>query len=219
MDNEKEKNLKALQMAFVGKIIADFTHEIKNHLAFIKESAGLIEDIIGTKKSIGKQEIQQTVDVTRSIVEQIGKSIIMFNYLNRFSHRMDHPVSTFNINEALEELVMLLSRYAKQKKIDLETDFQKDITSISGDPACFQFIVFCLIEEMIEKLDKNSRIIAKSMSSKNSISVQFIMDGNVITSHEEKTKCPLDLLHYLITQLEWNLLREDKKLILTIPFS
>jgi nitrogen fixation/metabolism regulation signal transduction histidine kinase len=219
MDNDTENSLRALQLGFIGKIIADFTHEIKNHLAFIKESAGLIEDLIGSKKSLEKHEIRQTVDVLHSIVNQIGKSVNMFNYLNRFSHRMDNPISTFNINDILEELFVLLNRFANQKKISLKTDFQKDIFPFSGDPTRLQFIIFCLIDEMINKLDKNSRIIAKTMSFKNSITVQLVMEGNVITSDEEKTKCPQELLQYLITQLGWNLLREDKKLIVTIPLS
>ncbi len=218
MDNEKEKSLKALQMAFVGKIIADFTHEIKNHLAFIKESAGLIEDIIGTKKSIGKQEIQQTVDVLRSIVEQIGKSVNMFNYLNRFSHRMDHPVSTFNINDTLEELVVLLGRYANQKQISLNTDFQKDIPPISSDPVSFQFIIFCIIEEMLKTLDKRSSILIRTDYSRDKSSVQIFREGNIIPAAEEG-RCSFEILKDIVQKTGWSIIREDKKIILELPVS
>ncbi len=43
-------------LAFVGKIIADFTHEINNHLALIKESAGLISDICKGKNPLIKRK-------------------------------------------------------------------------------------------------------------------------------------------------------------------
>lgn len=44
-------------IAFIGKIISDFTHEINNHLALIKESTGLISDICKGKKSINVKQL------------------------------------------------------------------------------------------------------------------------------------------------------------------
>lgn len=103
-------------LAFVGKIIADFTHEINNHLALIKESAGLISDICKGKKSIDKKEMPYVIESLEAIENQINKSVNFINYFNRFAHRMDNLKSSFKLNSAIEELFELLKRYSNRKK-------------------------------------------------------------------------------------------------------
>ncbi len=219
MEYEKEHDLRVSQLSFIGIILSGFTHEIKNHLAFIKESAGLIGDIIESRKSLAKQDLQQTVNIIHSITNQIGKTSELCNYLNCFAHRMDSPMSTFSVNESIEELIVLFNRFANQRRISLETDFQKNLPLINSDASRLQFLIFCFIEEMIRKLDKNSRITVKTASSKDSIMIWLIQEGSVITPVEEKSPCLFELRHDVIKQLGGNLSQEDKEVIIVIPLS
>ena len=47
----KQRNEKELE--FFGKITAGITHEMKNVLAIIKKSAGLMEDIMSLSAEVG----------------------------------------------------------------------------------------------------------------------------------------------------------------------
>jgi signal transduction histidine kinase len=148
----EEKKLRFLQLRFMGKILAGFTHEINNHLAIVRESAGLMSDMIRFGSGQGKGH-EEYLEILGSIEEQIGKSNTHFRYLNRFSHRMDSPVSTFSINECLEELVALMRRFAGQKKMTITTVFREDLPSVTSDPSLFECLVFTFLEEAIREAE------------------------------------------------------------------
>ena len=74
MGNRCEQDLRYLQLCFIGKIIAGFTHEIKNHLAIIKESAGLIGDLIKFGKK-GKDESAQYLEIIGSVEDQMERTV------------------------------------------------------------------------------------------------------------------------------------------------
>jgi len=219
MEPEAGKDLRLLQLSLIAKIIASFTHEVKNHLAFIKESAGLIGDVMESRKSLSKEDVQQSLEVLRSIRDQIGKTSDLCNYLNRFAHRMDYPTCTFNVNESMEELVVLLHRIAHQKRITLSKDLLKDIPVTDSDPSRIQFIAFCFLEDMIKRLDNNTRIVVRTDSSRDSIRIQIIAEGNFMTGIEEKSRCSFELLQGISKSLCINLLQEEKKMTITIPRS
>lgn len=216
MEHEKEHDLRTLQLSYIGKILSSLTHEIKNHLAFIKESAGLIGDLIESKKSLAKQDLQQSLDILRSIEDQIKKTSELCTYLNRLAHRMDKPVSTFSVNESLEELLVLLTKLASQKRISLERDFHRDIPTIYNDPATLQFLVFCVIEEKLKKLDKNGSITVKTGHSSGSIKIEVIAKGSLMETVEEGI-CPSEIHRLVINQLGGSISEKVEETAITLP--
>lgn len=216
MDNKNEQALRLLQLRFIGKILAGFTHEIKNYIAIIKESAGLIGDMIQLEKK-SKNEPHEYLEIIRSIEEQIEKVNDLFRYLNRFSHRMDTELSTFNVNETLEELIALLTRFANQRKISLEKDFQRDIPSMNNNPSMLQLLVFHFLEEQLTRLDKNSSLMLKTSFSNGSITVKIIVKGNYLEAMSEKGPCADEIHGYIIDQLGGTILKENDLIIITLP--
>lgn len=216
MENKNEQDLRLLHLRFIGKILAGFTHEIKNYMAIIKESAGLIEDMIKLEKST-KSDSGQYLEITRSIEEQIEKTNDLFRYLNRFSHRMDTELSTFSVNETLEELSALLNRFANQRKISLEKDFQKDIPSINSNPSMLQLLVFQFLEEKLTSLDKNSRLIIKTESANGSIAIRIIPKGNLLDVDKEKFS--YEFQDNVVRLLRGSISQGNKETVITIPVS
>ncbi len=215
MDNKNEQDLRFLQLRFIGKILAGFTHEIKNHLAIVKESAGLMGDMIKMGKSA--ESGSQYLEIIQSIEEQIERALVHFTYLNRFSHRMDTALSTFNINESIEELTALLHRFANQKRIQIEKDFQKDLDPVNSNPSMLQFLIFNFLEEAIAKLDKNSRIVVKTEVVNGSVAIRVIPEGNVLETDAEKALCPPEITDYVIKMLNGNISRQGEGAVITLP--
>jgi nitrogen-specific signal transduction histidine kinase len=215
MDNKNEQDLRFLQLRFIGKILAGFTHEIKNHLAIVKESAGLMGDMLKMGKTA--ENGSQYLEIIHSIEEQIERALVHFTYLNRFSHRMDTSLSTFNINESIEELTALLHRFANQKRIRIEKDFQKDLKSINSNPSMLQFLVFNFLEEAIAKLDKNGRIVVKTEIMNGSAAIRIIPEGNVLETDAEKALCPPEIIDYVIKMLNGNISRRGEGTMIALP--
>ena len=211
MENKTEQDLRFLQLCFIGKIIAGFTHEAKNHIAIVKESAGLMGDILKLGKK-GKSDSEQFLEIIGSVEDQIGKMLELFTHLNRFAHRMDQPRVSFNVNENLEDLISLISRFARQRKITLEREFERDLPPIISDPALLQLLIFCLIEDAMAKLDRDGKIVLKTFRSENKILVAVIPLGNFVDS--EKKPCPDEAQEYIIRMLKCSIAKDEKKTVI-----
>jgi len=218
MENKGERDLRLLQLRFIGKILAGFTHESKNYIAIVKESAGLIGDMIQLGEKSG-DEPETYLEIIHSIEEQIEKANDLFRYLNRFSHRMDTELCTFNVNETLEELIALLKRFANQKKISLEKDLQQDIPSITNNPSLLQLLVFHFLEEQLTGLAKDSSIMLKTSLSNGLVVVKIMSKGNYQEAESEK-KPGTDKIHvYIIDQLGGTIIKENGLISISLPVS
>ncbi len=216
MNHENERELRLLQLQFIGKILAGFTHEIKNYLAIIKESNGLIEDLISLGKT-AQTDSEQYLEITRSIEEHIEKTNTLFRYLNRFAHRMDTQLATFNLNESLEELIALVTRFANQKKIELGKDFQQDIPPIHNNPSLLQFIAFSLLHEKINTLDKNSRITIYTDVADNVVNIRIIPEGNFLEANDHLAFISYENLEKIVQQLGGNILQgKGREILITL---
>ncbi|MGO9611860.1 MAG: hypothetical protein ACLPX5_02355 [Dissulfurispiraceae bacterium] len=213
-----EKELKSLQLRVISKILAGFSHEMRNHLAIIKETAGLTEDIIKSGASKSKNDL---LKVTGAIEEQVGKAALLCNYLGRFGHLLENPVISFNINEALADLIALISRLAHQKRITLERDFDRQMPSICGDPSGLLLLVFCLVEEIMNGLDRGGSIIIKTAFLNNALIITLIPKGRLVQPANEIETCSAEAIQDLLRLLNSTISKksETKEAMITLSQS
>lgn len=189
------------QLSFIGKVLAVFSHEINNHLAILKESVGLIGDLIELGKTSSRNDLKEILKITQSIKNQIDQTTYFCDKLNGFGHGMEKPLSAFNIHKSIEELMVLLRRDINQKMICLEKDFAANMPLLYSNPLKIQFLIFCLIEKHLKRLDKNSRIIIKTVHSNDSIGIIIIPKGDLIETDEEEVICKDEIYEHIIKQL------------------
>ncbi|MFN2343802.1 MAG: hypothetical protein ABR542_10620, partial [Desulfonatronovibrio sp.] len=99
-------------LAFFGRISANISHEVKNHLAVINELGGLLQDqslMPGEKDNIAPAKIQGVADNIVSQVIQCDKVVKAFNY---FSHSVDRTITSVDLNEFAEKMVAITKRLA-----------------------------------------------------------------------------------------------------------
>jgi nitrogen-specific signal transduction histidine kinase len=217
MGENEERELRASQLAFIGKVLATFSHELKNHLAIINESAGLILDLMELEKSPAREHSDQYVKTLRSIHSQIERTLSLIAYFNRFSHRMDNPLSIFNVNDVMEELFTLLHRFTNQKKITIEKTFQKDIPPIYSDPARLHLLVYCLMQEHMGKLGENSTLEFRTSLSDNAVLISIIPKGEETLRGEERSGCSDELIQGILSTLGGSLSRKEGEEMIRLP--
>ena len=92
MDAKTENTIRQQQIESFGRLIAGFAHDMKNHLGIIRESNGLMDDLIA----------MGTLDEDDKMVERLKKSIVaierrvvisanMLHHLSGLAHRPDTP--------------------------------------------------------------------------------------------------------------------------------
>lgn len=138
-------------LAFFGRISANISHEVKNHLAVINELGGLLQDLTlmaGEKDNLDPVRVQGAADNIVDQVVQCDKVIKAFNY---FSHSVDRTVTSVDLNEFAEKMVVITKRLAKINGSDLlfkpETN---EHLSLITNQFLFEQLYFYHLEHIIQ---------------------------------------------------------------------
>jgi signal transduction histidine kinase len=97
-------------LAFFGKVNASISHELKNIMAIISETAGLLDDLSAMASAGGAIAPEMLKNCTESIAEEIQRGFAVIRQMNRFAHSVDTPAASVNLMD-LMTLVIHLSRY------------------------------------------------------------------------------------------------------------
>jgi phosphoglycerate-specific signal transduction histidine kinase len=203
-------------IAFIGKIIADFTHEINNHLALIKESAGLISDICKGKKSIDKKEMPYVIESLEAIENQIHRSVNFINHFNRFAHRMDNLKATFNLNSVIEELFELLKRYSNRKKVSLQYSLPSNLPEINNSPFIVQFALFYAIDSFLKRSKPDAIVNVNATKEQNSLKITVKYEGELVENSPQEIWAT-STIHEIVAITDIKITTNDKIITIEIP--
>jgi len=162
MNENKEDGLRSLQLEALGRLLAGFSHELKNHLSIIKESSGLMDDKLAMGSIKDKDIAEKFKKIVTTIEKRVNLAAVMAQHLNNFSHRMDTPFSSFHVNETISEELAFLHRFARLKNIDIATELQDDLPPIYNNPSLFQYVFFEIFNYALSRCEKHGRIVVSS---------------------------------------------------------
>lgn len=96
------------------------THELRNVLAVIRETGGLVQDILAMDPQMATHpradRIQQGFQTLR---DQVLRGSEIIERLNRFAHTADFPEQHFDLGSAALEFFQLSDRFCKLRQITL----------------------------------------------------------------------------------------------------
>ena len=134
------------ELAFMGKITAGATHEMNNVLAVIKESTGLMEDILTLTDSGEFKHRDKFLRVVSGLSEQIARGVELSRRLNRFAHSMDEAVAVLDLNELLAQLYYLTARFARLRQVRFELAPPSGSFLVRTDPFRVLMVLVGLVE-------------------------------------------------------------------------
>jgi len=170
-----EQLLKIKEIAFIGKVTASLSHEIKNILATINESSGLVGDLLikGDQQKI--PHFTRLAQLNINMQEQVKRGVEIVKRLNRFAHSMDEETSYSDLNDIILLTVDIAKRLARLKGVGLETiPTNNPIIDIHNDPfkieqilfGCIEYLLdFDSLEQMAEAKKNSYRFVPKGESS------------------------------------------------------
>ena len=147
------------EVAFFGKITAGITHEINNVLAIIKESSGLLEDILAITEEDAFPHKDRFKKTLNRILGQIQRGNNITTNLNRFAHSSDYSPASVDLNEVSEQMVLLASRFARLKNVILEAGHYDESVIIKTHPVALQMALFESIEIILDLITSRGKII------------------------------------------------------------
>jgi C4-dicarboxylate-specific signal transduction histidine kinase len=183
----KTDSLRHGQLAFIGQLMSGASHEFKNHLAIIRELAGLLADLLAAEGSVTAVNNERYSKIIADIDQRTLMAAEMCRFLSRFSHRMDQPVCSFDVNEILREEIYLLNRFARLKMITLDFNPQSDLPALINNPSLLQFAVFRILTPLFKCLEKNSQLLVSTSAAQDGgVRIGIHCKGAVKDAHPEQ---------------------------------
>ena len=186
MDRKKaasdEMAIQSSKMAALGKMAAGIAHEINNPLAVIGEKAGWMKDLLGMEDVAGSENFQELLDAVNKIEYHVVRAKTVTHRLLGFARRMEPMVEGVNINEILDESIEFLKNEARYRNIEIQANYAPDLPLTTSDQAQLQQVFLNIINNGIDAIGKEGRIIINTRTTKNNeISIEISDNGPGIT--------------------------------------
>jgi signal transduction histidine kinase len=146
------------EAAFLGKVTAGFTHELKNVLAIIKESAGLMEDLLSVTPAGAFPHQERFSRALTRILEQVERGVDLSTRLNRLAHSPDFPLATIDLNDTCRQMVLLCERFARLKGVVLRCTPSDTNPTTMTSPLHFQMCLFWALESLWNQMKNGGEI-------------------------------------------------------------
>ena len=104
----KGNSMESRESVLIGRMMAGMTHELKNVLAIIKESSGLLQDILSLGKGDAVPKREQIEKVASRIQAHVARGNEQLSSLSWLAHSMSDGSSSVGINELSSESVNLM---------------------------------------------------------------------------------------------------------------
>jgi hypothetical protein len=165
------------EAAFVAEVTAGTTHEIRNILAIVKESAGLIEDLIYAFNNRGSLDQDKLTRSLGRIDAQVARGTEILSNLNRFAHSLDHVQDAIDVTREVQQVVSLCQFRARRKRHVLEVQPGSHNLTAVVDSFRFQMSLFAAVGCCLEQLPEGSTVAISTDRMDDRPTVEFTGHG------------------------------------------
>jgi signal transduction histidine kinase len=137
-------------LRFFGRMSASISHDLKNTLSIMNESAGLLEDLAGLAERGRPLDTQRIKQLGATIKRQIQRTDGIVRNMNRFAHSVDNQIKEIGLVEALETLLAICRRLTDARGIAVAIAPCEPDVSIVTRPFCFYQLTWLLLEACME---------------------------------------------------------------------
>lgn len=165
------------EAAFLAMMTASATHELRNVLAIVKESAGLVEDIVHAfdrKGTLDPEKVHRTVDRIRV---QVDRGADLLTNLNRLAHTTDHDAGTLDLRQEVEQVAYLSRRFARRSGQEIAVELDEEEVPVSVHPLHLQMLLFHAIESCMDRCPEGTTITLRASAFPGGSGVEFGGEG------------------------------------------
>ena len=166
------------EIAFFGRITAGITHEMKNVLAIINESSGLIEDLLHLSREPDVPNADRIFSALNTIKAQVQRGVDLTTRLNRFAHDPDENIRKIDLTDQVEHLVALSQRFARLKSVVLKVKPPKQSIMIETHPVYLNMALFTGIECCLHLMKTGGQLCLSPRQQGGKTFVRFVCEGD-----------------------------------------
>jgi signal transduction histidine kinase len=133
-------------LTFYSRVSASISHELKNALAVINESAGFLEDVtLMTKKGI-PLDPDRLGTLAGTVLKQVQRANTIVKNMNRLAHSLDEKQAVVDLSSLLELMLHVSERIALSRGVKITGSFAESVLSITTRPFFLEALIWLLLE-------------------------------------------------------------------------
>lgn len=167
-DTEIETGLR-----FFGKMTASISHEIKNVMAIINESAGLLEDYSLMAEKGMPIDPERLKMVSHRVTTQIRRANGITTNLNSLAHSVDEFQKSVGIREILELAVGLTGRFADMRSVILDLQPPPDFPNVITSPFHLLNLIWRVLDFAMDASGPGKRVGLTFEAGPTSVKIRF----------------------------------------------
>jgi nitrogen-specific signal transduction histidine kinase len=199
----------------IGRLISLFVHETNNHLATLRESSGLGDDIISAHKLSDKEKLTELEKLLCAMDDRIGHATSLVRAFGELGRRMENPAAPLDVNQAIEGIMPFLSKIARQKNLKIRTSYGHKLPAVAGDFSCLQCLILALFDNFCSTLEPQATAAITTDKTISSVIVSFSADCTA-TSDSGKQPWPWRTLEIFATENRFGVSRNQQGGMVTI---
>ena len=164
----------SVRAAFVASVTADMTHELRNVLAIIRETAGLVDDIVSC--SDGAPDQDKIGNLLGRIEQQTDRGGDLATVLNQLAHAGDSASGLTNLNRAASHVALMCNRRARRQRQSIIVEPYDDEIRIAGDRLGIYMAIHGVVTGCLDQLPDSVQL-RIAVTSAGAGSLQFAASG------------------------------------------
>jgi C4-dicarboxylate-specific signal transduction histidine kinase len=144
------------EAAFLAHLTASATHELRNVLAVVKESAGLIEDLTAAAPR-RPDAPERVLQAARRIDAQVGRGADLLTGLNRLAHGLDHEEESNDLGALSQQILFLYQRFIRQRRQRFEVAPGGGDRRVRTNALRLQMALAAAVDCCLEQLPEEAR--------------------------------------------------------------
>lgn len=137
---------------FFARITASATHEVRNVLAIVKESAGLVQDLILLAGPGTEPDRDRVGEAIGRIEAQIRRGVDLMSSLNRVSHGLDRDADRIELDAALRDVARLSERRARERRREIVVLDPSSAPAVTACPLQIYMALSRAVEWSLEQI-------------------------------------------------------------------
>jgi len=200
------------EAAFVARVTASTTHEMRNVLAIVKESAGLIEDMVHAYAKRGALNEERLLRAVGRIDAQVARGAEIVAHLNRFAHSLDHTRERIDLDGVVRQVAFLGERFARQGTHKIEVRPGNAGLAVEASALLLQMALFAGIECCLNGLSEPATAVLRVGLTDGSPSIEFASEvGGRVAAGAAGAASGWGQLVELVGELGASLVADDAK--------